>query len=60
MGRRSARRRSRERGCSGKAAAYISLKGERILPRVGIGKTRVGQRTGRSANANRSMGRVNG
>ena len=46
MGRRSARRRSGERGCSDEAIAYTVLRGERILPCLGIGKTRAGQRTG--------------
>ena len=53
------RRRSGERGYSDEAIAYTALRGERILPRLGIGKTRVSQRMGRSANANRIMGRVN-
>ena len=56
MGRSSARRRSGERGCSDDAITYTALRGERILPRFGISKTRAGQRAGRSANANWNHG----
>ena len=56
MGRRSARRRSGERGCSDDALIYTALRGERILPRFGMGKTRAGQRVGRPANANWNQG----